>query len=63
MHDQYPVGSLKFEKAISLQERTAFTRENVGWANVLRGKALGRFLGRYTPKKLPRRDRAEPIRK
>ena len=47
MANKYPVGSLKFERPTDAEAKTAFQISAVGWDNVLCGKALSKFRGRF----------------
>ena len=47
MAQKYPAGSLKYERPSSIESRTAFQTLSVEWDNVLTGKALAKFRGRF----------------
>jgi hypothetical protein len=47
MANTYPVGSLKFERPADTEAKTAFQISAVGWDNVLCGKALSKFRGKF----------------
>lgn len=47
MNTLYPVGSLKFERPSTVAERTKFQTTSVAWSDVLCGRALARFNGKF----------------
>lgn len=47
MANLYPAGSLKFERPETVAERTAFQTSSVEWDNVLTGRALAKFHGKF----------------
>lgn len=60
MNRLYPDG-ISFESTEDVTERTLGQKSNVGWANVLRGKARDAFMSRFRPKIAIKTDRITKV--
>ena len=47
MAEKYPVGSLRFEKPEDMADRMAFQTTSAAWDDVLAGRALAKFRGKF----------------
>lgn len=47
---------LSFESTDDVDTRTQGQRSNVGWANVLLGRARDKFMSRFKPSVIPKQD-------